>query len=66
MLEATHSADAPWTVILNNDKRRGRLNVIRTVLGKLAYEGRDEQAIGALDDAIAMDPLRFLESARGL
>jgi len=64
MLEATHSEYAPWTVILNNDKKRGRLNLIRTVLGKLAYDGRDEAAIGAIDDKITMDAPAFLSSSR--
>lgn len=66
MLEATHSDYAPWTVIFNNDKRRGRLNVIRTVLGRLAYDGRDEAELGVIDDRIAMDGPSFLNSSRAL
>jgi polyphosphate kinase 2 len=66
MLEATHTELAPWTVILNNDKKRGRLNVIRTVLGRLTYEGRDEAMIGAIDNRIAMDPQSFLSTAKDL
>jgi len=64
MLEATHTSDAPWTVILNNDKRRGRLNVIRTVLGRLEYEGRDQAAIGAIDEKITMDGASYLATGR--
>lgn len=66
MLEATHSDYAPWTVIFNNDKRRGRLNVIRTVLGRLAYDGRDEAELGAIDDKIAVDPPSFLRACGAL
>jgi polyphosphate kinase 2 (PPK2 family) len=64
MLEATHSEYAPWTVVLNNDKRRGRLNVIRTVLGRLSYDGRDDGAIGMIDDKIAMDAPAFLSAGK--
>jgi len=64
MLEATHTESAPWTVILNNDKKRGRLNAIRTVLGKLSYDGRDVAMIGAIDDRIAMDPPTFLSTSK--
>ncbi|MHB1111303.1 MAG: polyphosphate kinase 2 [Devosia sp.] len=66
MLEATHSEYAPWTVVLNNDKRRGRLNVIRTVLDGHAYEGKDEATIGAIDEKIAMAPPAFLGACRAL
>jgi polyphosphate kinase len=64
MLEATHSEYAPWTVVLNNDKRRGRLNVIRTVLGRLSYDGRDDGAIGMIDDKIAMNAPAFLSAGK--
>ena len=64
MLEATHTQHAPWTVVLNNDKRRGRLNAIRMVLDRLDYDGRDDKAIGEIDCRIAMDATRFLASSR--
>ena len=60
MFEATHSDYAPWTVILNNDKKRGRLAALRVVLRAIEYEGRDLRAIGPVDDKITMDPKRFL------
>ena len=60
MFEETHSEHAPWTVILNNDKQRGRLAVLRVVLRAIDYEGKDLEAIGHVDDKIAMDPERFL------
>jgi polyphosphate kinase 2 len=62
MLEATHSKEAPWTVILGNDKRRARINVIRSVLSRLDYEGKDEQAFGAVDRKIVLEPETFLKS----
>jgi polyphosphate kinase 2 len=64
MFEATHSDHAPWTVILNNDKKRGRLAALRVVLRAIEYEGRDLKAIGPVDDKITMDPERFLAGGR--
>lgn len=66
MLEATHSDTAPWTVILSNDKRRGQLNIIRTVLGRHTYEGKDAAMIGVIDEKIAMAPPAFLSTCRAL
>ncbi len=52
MLKETHTEFAPWTVIHANDKRRARLNLIRHMLKTMDYDGKDKQAIGALDDKI--------------
>ncbi len=60
MLEASDSSYAPWTVVLANDKKRARLAVIQTVLTALDYEGKDPEAIGAIDDNIVMDAKTFL------
>ena len=60
MFDRTHTALAPWTVIRTNDKRRGRLNLIRTVLTDLDYPQKDEEEIGELDPLIAMPADRFL------
>ncbi|HSF85846.1 MAG TPA: polyphosphate kinase 2 [Acidimicrobiia bacterium] len=37
----TDTADAPWTVIRSDDKKRARLNTMRFVLDSLPYPGRD-------------------------
>jgi polyphosphate kinase 2 len=60
MFEQTHSDHAPWTVILNNDKLRGRLAVLRVVLRAIDYEGKDLAAIGPVDENITLTPERFL------
>ena len=60
MFEATHTPHAPWTVVLSNDKRRGRVNAIRTVLHALDYEGKDAAEIGSVDARIAMSGPDFL------
>ncbi len=35
MLKATHTSDAPWTLVDFNDQRRGRLTLIRDLLDRL-------------------------------
>lgn len=55
MLRTTHTSICPWTVIRMNDKRRGRLNLIRVLLHALPYEGKDETAIGDINPLIAVD-----------
>ena len=45
----TDTADAPWTVLKSNCKKRARLNAMRYVLHRLQYTNKDVQAIGPLD-----------------
>lgn len=51
-LQKTDTALAPWTVVRSDDKRRARLNVIRTVLQALDYKHKNKSSIGALDKKI--------------
>ncbi|WP_417310760.1 polyphosphate kinase 2 [Devosia sp.] len=60
MLKATHTPQAPWRIIYNNDKKRGRLAIIRSVLHAIDYEGKDESQIGEVDLNIAVDPASYL------
>lgn len=55
-LSNTHTADAPWTVVRSDDKRRARLNVMRTVLRSFDYSRKDNDAIGAIDSAVCGGP----------
>ena len=48
----TDTADAPWTVIKSNCKKRARLNAMRYVLHKLPYANKDTARIGNLDPLI--------------
>jgi polyphosphate kinase 2 (PPK2 family) len=48
----TDTADAPWTVIKSNCKKRARLNAMRYVLHKLPYTNKDTERIGHLDPLI--------------
>ena len=52
MFRFTHTAVAPWHVILANDQRRARLESIRLVLKAMAYEGKDEAVVGDADTLI--------------
>jgi polyphosphate kinase 2 len=45
----TDTADAPWTVIKSDCKKRARLNALRYILHKLPYTNKDVAQIGALD-----------------
>ncbi|GAB4211334.1 MAG: polyphosphate kinase 2 [Rhodoferax sp.] len=49
MFFETDTADAPWTVIKSDCKKRARLNAMRYVLHKLPYSNKDVKNIGALD-----------------
>jgi polyphosphate kinase 2 len=41
IFRATHTDAAPWTVVLANDKRRGRVAAMRAVLSRVDYAGKD-------------------------
>jgi polyphosphate kinase 2 len=45
----TDTADAPWTVVKSDCKKRARLNAMRYVLHALAYEGKNLEFIGPVD-----------------
>jgi polyphosphate kinase 2 len=45
----TDTADAPWTVIKSDCKKRARLNAMRYLLHKMPYRNKDIGQIGAVD-----------------
>ena len=47
----TDTADAPWTVIKSDDKKRARINAMRYILQQVPYSNKDERV------ACAPDPL---------
>ena len=61
MLTETHKPQTPWRVVLANDKLRARLEIIRSVLEAIDYEGRDEPALGEVDEKIVLEPERFIK-----
>jgi polyphosphate kinase 2 (PPK2 family) len=48
----TDTADAPWTVIKSNDKKRARLNCMRHFLASIEYPDKDHDLIGQPDPLI--------------
>jgi polyphosphate kinase len=48
----TDTADAPWTVVKSNDKKRARLEAIRHVLGRFPYANKDDEVVGKADPLI--------------
>ncbi len=48
----TDTADAPWTVVKSDCKKRARLNAMRYVLQKLPYRNKDSKKIEDLDPLI--------------
>jgi polyphosphate kinase len=60
----TDLADAPWTVVKSNDKKRARLEAMRYVLSKVPYKGRDESLVGRPDPLI-VGPAPLLSEGTG-
>ena len=52
MFFETDTADAPWTVIKSDCKKRARLNAMRYVLHKLPYANKDLTNIVTLDNLL--------------
>ncbi len=48
----TDTADAPWTVVKSDDKKRARLNCMRHFLNSLDYPGKDRHIAHAPDPLI--------------
>lgn len=48
----TDTADAPWTIVKSDDKKRARLNCMRHFLSSLNYEDKDEETVGNSDPFI--------------
>ena len=47
MLARSHNPMTPWTLVRANDKRQARLNIIKDLLGRLHYTGKDKRLIRA-------------------
>ncbi len=53
MFAHTDTAEAPWTLIMSDDKKRARLACMRHFLGSLDYPEKDHEAVGSPDPLIA-------------
>src|SRR6187455_2401593 len=61
----TDTADAPWTVIKSNDKKRARLEAMRHVLRLFPYPDKDEEIVGTPDPLIVGPAATLLEQGEG-
>jgi polyphosphate kinase len=52
----TDLADAPWTVVKSNDKKRARLEAMRFVLYNIPYADKDDSVVGIPDPLIVGPP----------
>ncbi|MFF3617022.1 polyphosphate kinase 2 [Streptomyces sp. NPDC002580] len=52
MFRATDTEHAPWTVVKSNDKRRARLEAMRSLLCRIDYRNKDFGAVGMPDPLI--------------
>lgn len=52
MFYYTDTADAPWTIIKSDDKKRARLNCMMHFLNSLDYPGKDPSVVGSPDPLI--------------
>ena len=48
----TDTADAPWTVVKSNDKKRARVNCMQHFLTSLPYPNRDHRIVRGPDPLI--------------
>jgi len=52
MLFYTDTADAPWTIVRSDDKKRARLNAMKFLLSSIPYEGKNLKLLSNLDPLI--------------
>lgn len=62
----TDTADAPWTVVKSNDKKRARLNCMRHFLSSIDYPGKDAAVVGQPDPLIIGKGRQVIHGAEGL
>ncbi|MBI5434645.1 MAG: polyphosphate kinase 2 [Planctomycetes bacterium] len=58
----TDTADAPWTVIRSDDKKRARVNCLRHVLASVPYAGKNERVVVDPDPGIIIRAKDLIES----
>ncbi|MYX71868.1 polyphosphate kinase 2 [Streptomyces sp. SID3915] len=61
MFRATDTEHAPWTVVKSNDKRRARLEAMRSLLARVDYAAKDPGAVGRPDPLIVGPAATLLE-----
>jgi polyphosphate kinase 2 len=61
MFRATDTEVAPWTVVKSNDKKRARIEAMRSVLARFDYADKDDDAVGTPDFRIVGPAATLLE-----
>lgn len=61
MFRATDTGHAPWTVVKSNDKRRARLEAMRSLLARIDYAAKDPGAVGTPDPLVVGPAATLLE-----
>ncbi|MGI9222885.1 MAG: polyphosphate kinase 2 [Woeseiaceae bacterium] len=62
----TDTADAPWTVIKSDDKKRARLNCMQHFLTHLEYTDKNKRVVRGPDPLIVGTPSQVIEKDRHL
>ena len=58
----THTADAPWTVVRSDDKKRARISCMRNFLSQMQYPDHDEEIRILADPRLVGSADSFYES----
>ena len=62
----TDTADAPWTIIKSDDKKRARLNCMQHFLSRLNYPDKDPHVVRGPDPLIVGTPSQVIEKDKHL
>jgi len=62
----TDTADAPWTIVKSDDKKRARLNCMQHFLSELDYPGKNEHTVRGPDPLIVGSSAQVIEKDRHL
>jgi polyphosphate kinase len=65
MFQRTDSPHAPWTVIRSNDKKRARVEAMRSLLVGIDYDDKDPEIVGHPDPKIVGRPANLHEIGDG-
>ncbi|HLX48760.1 MAG TPA: polyphosphate kinase 2 [Streptosporangiaceae bacterium] len=61
IFRCTDTPEAPWTVVKSNDKKRARLEAMRSLLAGFDYEGKDHSIAGQPDPKLVGRPANLGE-----
>lgn len=62
MFRETDTEQAPWTVVKSNDKKRARVEAMRSVLARFDYADKDEEVVGSPDPSVVGAAANLLEA----